>query len=647
MGAGRAPPLVLLLLLLLHVLPCPAGAPPPPQQQHWQQQEAALEQQQQEGREEQQQLRQQQDEEEDKHAQQQQQQQQQAQPQQQQQQPPPQQQQQQQRGGAVRWVWLGGLHARGAVVTARLAPGAGAAVAEVVDQLSGEARSFRSAPAAYGVARLELDGLEPRRAYRYSVRAEPASSSSSPGGSPDSSPGGSPDSSPGGSPGSSPGGSPGSSPGGSPDSSPGGSPGSSPGGSPGSSPGGSPSAGGAFRTPGPEGDAQALSFAFGSCADNRSDHAVFERILQHEPLVMLHLGDLHYGNVERDDPQAFHDMYDMVMQSARQRALLASVPTAYMYDDHDFGPNNSDQSSPGRESSLRAYLEAVPHYPLPQQQPGARARWAPGSGMLPSVFFAFSLARVRFVVTDTSSSKVLPATALGAAQREWLKAELAAAPAAHDLVFWATTMPWAPRAAKWGEAAAERREIAAFIAARPELQRRLVILGGDAHMLALDDGANVPGGVPLWHAAALDAKPTSKGGPYSHGIFPGRGQYGWVDVRYEGARACARFSGRRVDAGTGAERELLWFDTCDAASASPREPYEPSPEWVDKLWKRVKNDLLPLLPDGDRVMVFFDGFNFSLAMAVRRYGLALLVGLAGLLRISHTRRARARAGQVP
>ena len=44
------------------------------------------------------------------------------------------------------------------------------------------------------------------------------------------------------------------------------------------------------------------------------------------------------------------------------------------------------------------------------------------------------------------------------------------------------------------------------------------MISGD-HM---DDVSFSPGNFPVFHAASLDAKPTSKGGPYSHGIYPGK-----------------------------------------------------------------------------------------------------------------------------
>ncbi|MDH3682492.1 MAG: hypothetical protein OEV40_21365, partial [Acidimicrobiia bacterium] len=61
-----------------------------------------------------------------------------------------------------------------------------------------------------------------------------------------------------------------------------------------------------------------------------------------------------------------------------------------------------------------------------------------------------------------------------------------------------------------------------------------VMLGGDAHMVAIDDGTNSGygghDGFPILQAAALDRPGSTKGGPYSHGMFPGAGQFGLLEV---------------------------------------------------------------------------------------------------------------------
>ena len=77
------------------------------------------------------------------------------------------------------------------------------------------------------------------------------------------------------------------------------------------------------------------------------------------------------------------------------------------------------------------------------------------------------------------------------------------------------------------------------------------MLSGDAHMLAIDDGSHsgfssdADGeGFPVFHAAALDRPGSVKGGPYSEGHFPGRGQFGVMSVQDEGDRIIVEWSGR-------------------------------------------------------------------------------------------------------
>ena len=79
---------------------------------------------------------------------------------------------------------------------------------------------------------------------------------------------------------------------------------------------------------------------------------------------------------------------------------------------------------------------------------------------------------------------------------------------------------------------------------------RIAMLSGDAHALAIDDGSNSnyssrPGpGFPVLHAAALDRRGKSKGGPYSHGTFPGGGQFALMTVEDTGNSLTVHWSGQ-------------------------------------------------------------------------------------------------------
>ena len=278
-----------------------------------------------------------------------------------------------------------------------------------------------------------------------------------------------------------------------------------------------------------------------------SEHDVFETIRRRDPAFFLHLGDMHYVNISRNDPRLFRAAWDTVLASTTQGALYRTVPLAYVWDDHDFGPNDADGRSPSKSASRQVYREYAPHYDLPSGDS--------------TIHQAFSIARARFILTDLRSERSqknappgTPRTMLGAGQKQWFKHELALAAKTHAVVFWASSVPWIGKAGEgehWAAFAEERREIANFIAENGI--RNLVILCGDAHMLAADDGTNSDysdGGalrIPVLHGSALDQRGSYKGGPYSHGFHlpePGEGCFGWVRVRDVGSRIRVEFSGR-------------------------------------------------------------------------------------------------------
>jgi alkaline phosphatase D len=338
---------------------------------------------------------------------------------------------------------------------------------------------------------------------------------------------------------------------------------------------------GEFRTF-PAGPAS-FSFGFASCARTGSTNAVFETILRHRPLFFMNIGDLHYLNIARNDRSLFRDAYETILQSSTQGNLYRHIPFVYIWDDHDFGPNDSDRTAPGREASRLTYQEYVPHYPL-----------AAGRGNVP-IYQAFTVGRARFILTDLRSERdpaerrdTARKSMMGAAQKKWFKRELLAANKKYPLIFWVSTVPWidtkgvkvypdpkpVPKISSirspkgedlrggdermrseiedsWAGYATERHELADFI--KTNRIRGLCILAGDAHMLAADDGANsdfaTRGGahIPVMQAAPLDNKPSIKGGPYSQGVYrcyEGEGCFGLVIVDDRGKQICVTYSGR-------------------------------------------------------------------------------------------------------
>ena len=333
---------------------------------------------------------------------------------------------------------------------------------------------------------------------------------------------------------------------------------------------------GQFRTP-PEGP---FSFTIGAggCAITGSDRPVFDVIRRQNPLFFLHVGDMHYEDVVSTEPEAYREAWREVLRSRSQAALYRSTPIAYTWDDHDFGPNNSDRYAPGQEAARRAYREMIPHYPL-----------AAGTQNAP-IHQAFSVGRVRFILTDLRSSREQARawdpnpSMMGERQKDWFKQQLLAAKARGELIAWVSAVPWIsrpnPESDTWGGFAEERREIADFL--KEHEISNIVILAGDAHMVAMDDGSNsdyATGGgapIPVLQSAPLDQAGSRKGGPYSEGAIPGPtvfpphdGQFTLMHVDDDGGdELCVRWNSYRTKWDRPSTRPIMEMETCFAM-----EPY--------------------------------------------------------------------------
>lgn len=303
---------------------------------------------------------------------------------------------------------------------------------------------------------------------------------------------------------------------------------------------------GRFRTF-PAGPAS-FSFALGSCAWTGSSSSTFTTVRQLNPLFFFHTGDFHYENIAVNDRAAFRQTYETVLASATQSALYRSVPIAYIWDDHDFGPNNSDSTAPGRLAARLTYQEYVPHYPLEA-----------GAGDVP-IYFRFDVGRVRFLVCDSRSARSpwtapddAQKTMLGVSQKAWFKDQLLRARDSAALIVWVNSLPWIGTTGDdgWYVYTNERRELANFIS--DNHIHNLCQISGDAHMIAIDDGTNSDYATgtgacfPVFQAAPLDRTPSPKGGPYSHGMFPGTQQFGLFTVIDSGAAIKVIWSGRLSD----------------------------------------------------------------------------------------------------
>jgi alkaline phosphatase D len=169
-----------------------------------------------------------------------------------------------------------------------------------------------------------------------------------------------------------------------------------------------------------------------------------------------------------------------------------------------------------------------------------------------------------FVVTDMTSNRGLnPGDIFGGAQRVWIENQIVFASLHKDIKVLFIVSPLPPNGWILQRHDPSRRFLADLLSKHIDTKNTQVIfLAGDAHMIGFDDGRfNEIGPYPVVQAASLDSRPNCKGGPYSHGFFPGIGQFAVIDVEDEGERVCVKVSLKRM------EETMIFYDTCD-----PQEP---------------------------------------------------------------------------
>jgi hypothetical protein len=310
-------------------------------------------------------------------------------------------------------------------------------------------------------------------------------------------------------------------------------------------------------------------------SSRQSNHPIFDtvrgRAVAEDWLFFWHLGDMHYydlgsgshGIAGGASLANYRRAYEDVLLQPRQHQLYREVATGYIWDDHDYGPNDSDGTHSGKASAQQAYRERVPHHTLAQSA---------------DLYHTFQVGRVLFVVSDTRSSRSPNSdpdgpskTMLGAAQKTWIASTLAASDAA--FLIWILPSQWMGLSSdSFFGFQAERNELIGIFG---DWRSRMCIVSADVHALGIDTGGASPGGIPVFQFASLDASFSTAQTHYDTGnTQPGRDQYGTVEVVDDGFELTVT--------GTGWVDQAVWrsHSITVGAPAPPPPPSAPSPEPV-------------------------------------------------------------------
>jgi alkaline phosphatase D len=232
-----------------------------------------------------------------------------------------------------------------------------------------------------------------------------------------------------------------------------------------------------FVTAPAEGAPGKVRIAFASCVGYLGANAAAswgEMAARRHADLLLMLGDNHYGDTT--DPDLQRANYFEHRAVGGFAALTRGIPTYAIWDDHDYGPNNSDSTAPGKEASLRTFKEwwANASYGEPEN-PGVYGRFTRGD-------VDFFLLDVRYYRTPNKATDDGTKTMLGARQLAWLKRELSSSKAKFKIIASGSEWQTLTQPDCWASFARERQEIFDHITSHNI--EGVVLLSGDRHFTA-------------------------------------------------------------------------------------------------------------------------------------------------------------------
>lgn len=317
-----------------------------------------------------------------------------------------------------------------------------------------------------------------------------------------------------------------------------------------------------------------------------------------------HLGDLHYRNIATATASLYRGAFNDTLTfngtlgaSARQGRFLRDVGVTYVWDDHDFGPNDSDRTDLGNATANTVYRERVPHYTLPSAS---------------AIYQSWQVGRVLYIASDVRSARdpntdpqTASKTMLGTAQKAWMEALLAANANGAEALVWISPSRWVGGSDTWASFTHERDAMVEMFGDLGWLHR-MIFMTADMHALSICSGpANPYGRFPMFMFAGMDSGAWSTGSEYDIGSEAGRQQYGTMRVVDNGHTIELRGTGwqngtewktysKFVDVGS----PVLALDY-EAGHISP--PLEPTPDD-----QQTRNSITAKRPDGSEATVTQD-----------------------------------------
>ena len=353
-----------------------------------------------------------------------------------------------------------------------------------------------------------------------------------------------------------------------------------------------------------DGSAASFRVVAASCVDNDENPTAMSYVAgltgANKPVLHVMLGDMHYED-GRDAAGILTEAgrrghLDNLLSFSNQASIYSKIPFVYMWSDHDYLGNGSypGTSPSGNTAAQNVYRERMPHYPL---QTSDGLYHAKRIGRVWFIFLDGRSYRTVHTATDNTSK-----TMLGATQKAWFKQFLLDHPDEAKVVTventWHSSISTADG---WSRYNTERTELADFFSTNNI--KNLLILHGDMHAIAADDGTNVPTarGGPMvkvfcaspWHQSS-SWKITDGVDVYQRGPEPADGvanteRFGLIDIADSGGANIGVTLSAKTNTGADAWTPLTFNFTNVAGPTTSRVTKDVDLRW--RVYTTVSKDV--------------------------------------------------------
>jgi hypothetical protein len=313
---------------------------------------------------------------------------------------------------------------------------------------------------------------------------------------------------------------------------------------------------GSFKTFTPPGDSTYFSFTLGSCTEQRFNDSIFLTMQQHQPAFFLHLGDWlythHYNESEfyyTQNMSGQKELYQKRYEMPNLKKLLQSTPIDFVFDDED-GVHDDFSKDSYTELIMNGNTTAIKEIPYPDSlremlMQGLHTYFPSYREIEHQAYHSFVYGNAEIFFLDTRSTRSPNSASfyqsksgkwkykvpegheiLDSVQFNWLLTKLQNSKANWKFIVSGVTFNQSYKQVLDMSLRAQKRTFpnglnGAYVAASlatmwfafPETQTRLlnfchdhkiknvILLSGDAHTAAIDDGSNA--GFPELMAGGL------------------------------------------------------------------------------------------------------------------------------------------------